>query len=133
MLPRTLFRSYALFPAAAAAAGEELALFPALANLILQVLILSSLPTSLPTIIISCIAKMAIGMWQLFGVTQEKWFCVIVETDAGVSCMGLRHALYVLKLIHQQELHHFSRFFRILSHFATQISTSNGNAPSSPI
>lgn len=90
MLPTTLFPSYASFPAITAS-GEELALFPLLANLILQVLILSSLPP-FPPIIISCLAKMAIGMWQFYGDRCGR---------------GLRHALCVLKLIDEQELHLF--------------------------
>ena len=51
-------------------------------------------PPSLPfpPIIISCLAKMAIGMWQFYGDRCGR---------------GLRHALCVLKLIDEQELHLF--------------------------
>jgi hypothetical protein len=67
--------------------------------------------------------------WQL-ECSNLLGFAWIMETDVGGVCAI---SMYVLKLMDQQELHLFSHVFRILSHFAIQIYTSNGNAPSSPI
>ena len=61
-------------------------------------------------------------------------FWVLRGFRCGCLMYGvLRHALYVLKLIDQQELHFYCHVFRFFSHFATQINISNGNAPLSRI